>query len=63
MADCPHFRFDPPVSRGGAATSARFGTHQVFGLSGFETVTGQRGYRRSSRRKNKKLARAHDVST
>jgi hypothetical protein len=63
MADCTHFRFDPPVSRGGAAASARFGTHQVFGLSGFETVKGQRGYRRGSGRKNKKLARVNDVST
>jgi hypothetical protein len=63
MADCPHFRFDLPVANGGAAASTRFGTHQMFGLSGFETVKGQRGYRRGSRRKNKKLARVNDVST
>jgi hypothetical protein len=62
MADCPHFRFDLPVPNRGGAASARFGTHQVFGLSGFETAKAQRGYRRSSRRKNKKPARANDVS-
>jgi hypothetical protein len=63
MADCPHFRFDLPVPNRGAAASTRFGTHQAVGLSGFETVKGQHGYRRGSRRKNERLARVNDVST
>jgi hypothetical protein len=62
MASCTHFRFDLPVPGGGAAASARFGTPELSGLSGFETVNAHRGYRRGSGRKNKKLARTHDVS-
>jgi hypothetical protein len=38
MADCTHFRFDLPLPGGGVAASARFGTHELSGLSGFETV-------------------------
>jgi hypothetical protein len=44
MANCTHFRFDLPAPDGGAAASARFGTHELFGLSGFETAKLQRGY-------------------
>jgi hypothetical protein len=62
MADCTHFRFDLPVPGGGAAASARFGTDELSGLSGFETVNAHRGYRRGSERKSKKLTRANDVS-
>jgi hypothetical protein len=62
MADCTHFRFDLPVPGGGDAASVRFGTHELSGLSGFETVKAHRGYRRGSGRKNKKLTRANDVS-
>jgi hypothetical protein len=44
MASCSHFRFDLPVPGGGAAALARFGTHELSGLSGFETAKAQRGY-------------------
>jgi hypothetical protein len=44
MANCRHFRFDLPLPGGGAAASARFGTHELSALSGFETVTARRGY-------------------
>jgi hypothetical protein len=62
MASCPHSRFDLPVPDGGAAALPRFGTHELSGLSVFETVNAHRGYRRDLGRKNKKLARANDVS-
>jgi hypothetical protein len=44
MSDGSHFRFDLAVPGGGAAALARFGTQRLSGLSGFETVTAQRGY-------------------
>jgi hypothetical protein len=50
------------VPGGGAAALPRFGTHELSGLSVFETVNAHRGYRRDLGRKNKKLARANDVS-
>jgi len=48
MTNCAYFRFDLAVSIAGAAALARFGTHPLSGLSGFETVQAHRGYRRRS---------------
>jgi len=45
MTNCAYFRFDLAVPIAGAAALARFGTHQLSGLSGFETVQAHRDYR------------------
>jgi hypothetical protein len=44
MTNCTHFRFDVPVPGGGTAALGRFGTHQLSGVSGFETLKAQLGY-------------------
>jgi hypothetical protein len=44
MTSCADFRFDLLRPDAGAATSTRFDTPELFGLSGFETVKARRGY-------------------
>jgi hypothetical protein len=44
MTNRADFRLDLLRPDAGAAISTRFGTPELFGLSGFETLKAQRGY-------------------